>query len=73
MFLTGASLYIGFLVSYTMFSFEGSEEVDELKRIIRDLLEVMDFDAENCDFGPAYGMWEKRKKKALADARRATK
>jgi hypothetical protein len=41
----------------------------DLLAIIYDLKEALEFDAENCDFGPAYGMWETSRKDALKRAR----
>lgn len=42
-------------------------------RLIDELVEALEFDAENCDFGPAYGMWETRRRKAIQEARRLLK
>ncbi|USV41116.1 hypothetical protein [Xanthomonas phage BUDD] len=42
----------------------------DLLRLIDDLREALEFDAEHCDFGPAYGIWESRRRKALQEARR---
>lgn len=40
----------------------------DLLELIYDLKGALEFDAENCDFGPAYGMWEERRKNALKRA-----
>ncbi|WEM34351.1 hypothetical protein [Xanthomonas phage X1] len=46
---------------------------NEMLRLINELYEALDFDAEHCDFGPAYGMWETRRRKAMQEARRLLK
>lgn len=46
-------------------------QTSEDKLLIADLLDALLFDAENCDFGPAYGMWESRRKDAIVRARKA--
>ncbi len=47
-----------------------SEEVKRLRQLLKDAIAVIEFDEENCDFGPAYGMHKKREKDFLEQARK---
>ena len=43
----------------------------DLLEVIRNLKDALEFDSENCDFGPAYGIGMERRKEALRKARSA--
>lgn len=41
----------------------------ELLDLINELVKALEFDPENCDFGPAYGLGMEHRKKTMAKAR----
>ena len=52
---------------------ERDAQIAELKQALADLLYVSEYDFEDCDFGPAYGINREREAQAQDKARRLTK
>lgn len=52
---------------------ERDSQIAELKQALADLLYVSEYDFEDCDFGPAYGINREREEQAQHQARHLTK